>query len=389
MSDRLLLKGTYLWDGLQESVLPDGAVLIENGWIDSLGPASDMTNKQHDRYIEWEGSTLMPGLVDCHTHLSMDATLENYLDHMSDNIVELRLRARSMMKIDLFSGVTTCRCLGDKEFLDIECRKAVAEGMVTGPHLLVAARGIRAPEGHGFVGYPVKGPEQIIRIISENKSAGADLIKIFITGTLKGDGSLPSYLAREEIKIAIEESHNNNLKIAAHCVGGKGLEWALEFGLDTLEHAYHISDDQIQQLLHSETLCVLTPSPVLNGERIRNLPYHLIKGHFSEQMEIRERMVSLIRAGVPFAVGTDGMHGGLARELEYLVDMGASNFKALRAATFYGAVASATDQKKGSLEPGKSADIIAVEGNPLEDIQAMKNIKAVIKEGQIIRNLTA
>jgi imidazolonepropionase-like amidohydrolase len=389
MSERLLLKGAYLWDGVQEIVLPEGAVLIENAQIESMGPVSELKCKPHDRYIEWSGSTLMPGMIDSHTHLSMDATLEHYLDHMSDSVAELRLRAKAMMKIDLFAGITTCRCLGDKEWLDIDYRNDVENGMVTGPELLVAGRGIRAPKGHGFVGYPIKGPEQIINTIRENKLAGVNLIKIYITGTLKGKGDLPSFLTRDEIRTAIEESHKNNLRIAAHCVGGEGLDWALEFGLDALEHAYHISDEQLQRLQHSDTFPVLTPGPVLDNERIKNLPDNLIQGHFDEQMKIRESMTSLISARIPFAVGTDGMHGGLARELEYLVDMGASNYEALRAATFHGAVVSGTDMKTGSLEPGKEADVIVVEGNPLKDISAVKQIKAVFKKGQGITDQSA
>ena len=384
MYERLLLKGAYLWDGLQEFVLPEGAVLIENGRIKSLGPFSELKYEPHDRCIEWSGSTLMPGMIDSHTHLSMDATLENYLDHMSDSVAELKLRAKAMMKIDLFAGITTCRCLGDKELLDIDHRNDVENGMMTGPALLVAGRGIRAPEGHGFVGYPIKGTEQIINTIRENKSAGADLIKIYITGSLKGKGNLPSFLTRDEIRTAIEESHKNNLRIAAHCVGGEGLDWALDFGLDALEHVYHISDEQIQRLQRSDTYTVLTPGPVLDNERIKNLPYNLIQGHFDEQIVIRERMTALISAGIPFAVGTDGLHGGLARELEYLVDMGASNYEALRAATFHGAVVSGTHMKTGSLEPGKEADVIVVEGNPIEDIRTVKQIKAVFKKGQEI-----
>ena len=384
MSDRLLVKGTFLWDGIQQRTLPEGAVLIENGHIESLGPFSEIKNKQYDRFIEWTGSTLMPGMIDSHTHLSMDATLDNYLGHMSDGVAELSLRAKAMMRIDLLSGVTTCRCLGDKEFLDIACRKAVEDGSAMGPNLLVAGRGIRAPHGHGFVGYPFQGPEQILQAIKENYLAGADLIKIYITGSLKGKSDLPSYLTREEIRMAIEESHKYNLRIASHCVGGEGLDWALEFGLDTLEHAYHISEDQIRRLLHSGTRLVLTPGPVLSAEMINKLPDNLIRGHFDEQADIRERMASVIRAGIPFAIGTDGMHGGLARDLEYLVDMGASNYEALRAATCHGAIVSGIDKKTGSLEPGKEAYVIAVEGNPLEDIHAVKQVNAVIKKGQII-----
>lgn len=373
-----------MWDGIRDVLVPDGSVLVEEGRIKAVGRAQDIVALPHDELHDWQGVTLMPGLIDSHTHLSMDATMENYLDHMSDSVAELTLRATAMMRKDLLAGITTCRCLGDREFLDIACRKAVEEGLVMGPRVLVATRGIRAPQGHGFVGYPFNGPDEIKRAISENIERGADLIKIYITGTLKGNGKLPSYLSREEIKLAIDEAHAGGLPIASHCVGGEGLDWALEFGLDTLEHAYHITDQQIEKLGASDTRLVLTPSPLLTEVRVRHLPQALIQGHLDEREMIFNRMAAAVASGLPFAVGTDGVHGELAQEVKYLVDMGASNYEALKAATVNGAKACGIDNETGSLEVGKSADIIAVKGDPLKDVAVLWHPAAVIKMGEIV-----
>ena len=379
-----IFKGSFLWDGTRDSLLPDGAVLVEDGRIKAVGFARDIVTLPHDELHDWPDLTLMPGLIDSHTHLSMDATMENYLDHMSDSVAELTLRATAMMRKDLLAGITTCRCLGDKEFLDIACRTAVEDGLVMGPRVLVATRGIRAPQGHGFVGYPFNGPDEIKRAIRENIERGADLIKIYITGTLKGNGNLPSYLSREEIKLAIDEAHRGGLPIASHCVGGVGLDWAIEFGLDTLEHAYHITDQQIEKLAASKTKLVLTPSPLLTEERVRHLPVTLIQGHLDERDMIFNCMAAAVASGLPFAVGTDGVHGQLAHEVKYLVDLGASNLEALKAATISGAKACGIDKETGSLEVGKSADILAVKGNPLRDIGALSHPAAVVKMGEIV-----
>ena len=379
-----IIKGSFLWDGIRDALIPDGAVLVENARIKAVGPSRDILALPHDELYDWPDVTIMPGLIDSHTHLSMDATMENYLDHMSDSVAELTLRATAMMRKDLLAGITTCRCLGDKEFLDIACRTAVKQGLVMGPRVLVATRGIRAPQGHGFVGYPFNGPDEIRKAIRENIERGADLIKIYITGTLKGNGKLPSYLSREEIKLAIDEAHRGGLPIASHCVGGIGLDWALEFGLDTLEHAYHITDEQIEKLAASNTRLVLTPSPLLTEERVRHLPTALIQGHLDERDTIFNCIAAAVASGLPFAVGTDGVHGELAQEVKYLVDLGASNHKALQAATVHGAKACGIDKETGSLEVGKSADIIAVNGNPLKDVAALWDPVAVVKMGEIV-----
>ncbi len=385
MAKQILVKASFIWDGTNEELISDAAIGIEGKLIKEIRPCKEIDFSSYDEIIDFSGFTLLPGLIDCHTHHSMDASLENYLDKMNDSIPVLSLRAAAMMKKDLQAGITTCRTLGDKEFLDIACKQAVDSGILDGPRSIVAGKGIRSAEGHGFVGYPFKGQEEIKNAIKENLAAGADFSKIYISGTLKSSGGLPSYLTREEIKTAINTSHEAGVKIASHCVGGIGLDWALELGLDTLEHVYHISDAQIEKLTKSNTSIVLTLSPILNDEIVNHYPKHLIQGHFDEREEISNRIKAVITANIPFALGTDGMHGELANEASYAVKLGASNYTALKAVTTNSAKICEIEKETGSLEPGKFADIIAVQGNPLEDIEALKKIKGVLKQGKRIK----
>lgn len=385
MENAIIHKADYLWNGLDDKPLPDGAVLVEGSRLRAVGSYSELSTGLHARVFEWPGATLLPGLIDSHTHLSMDGSMENYLDHMADSVPVLTLRATAMMKRDLMAGVTTCRCLGDREFLDVACREAVEKGEVTGPGLLVATRGIRAPEGHGFVGYPFKGKEEIKNAIRENIARGANLIKIYITGTLKGTGDLPAYLTREEIKLAIDESHKAGIPVAAHCVGGPGLDWAIEFGLDTVEHAYQITREQVERLAQSKTSLVLTPGAVLAEERVQRLPKSLIQGHVLEREQMFASMALVVDAHTAFGVGTDGTHGDLARDIQYLSELGAPNLKALKAATSHGAKVCGIEHNTGSLEKGKYADIIAVEGNPLKNLTALAKVIAVISKGKLVK----
>jgi len=387
MGNTILLKGSFLWDGLGEGLSQKGTVRIKDGRITAIDYWEKLSVEEYDQLLDFTGMTIMPGLIDAHTHLAMDPTLKDYLHHMGDPLEDLKARAIQMMKKDLSAGVTTCRCLGDREFLDIDLRQAVEKGELIGPRLQVATRGIRAPHGHGFVGYPFAGPEEIKSAILENIDAGADFIKIYITGTLKGREEIHSYLTYEEISTAIQTAHQSGVRVASHCVGGIGLDWALDLGLDTLEHAYHIEPAQVERLSRSSTLLVLTPSPILTDERVLNLPSSLIQGHFEERSMIFNNMAKCIASGMPFAVGTDGMHGEFASEVGYLVDMGASPYVALQAATINGARACKLETDTGSLEIGKYADILVVKGNPLKDVNILRNVVSVIKAGEPVKSL--
>ena len=380
---KTLMKGGLVIGGTGRPPIDKGAILIDGERIIRLGKEEEVKERADVHVLDCSDQTLLPGLIDCHNHLSLDPRLENYLYRMADPIPTLTLRAWETMKIDLRSGVTTSRCMGDKGFLDVECKRAVAEGRIEGPRLLIATRGIRAFHGHGFVGYPFGGIDQIQAAVRENLSAGADLIKIFITGTLRGPKGIPSYFSKEEIQTAVDEAHRVGIPVATHCIGGIGFEWAIETGIDVIEHGYFLTDREIDLFVKSDRWLVMTPSVFFTDARIQTLPTYLMDGHLRQRDEVAQRMRAAIKAGIKFAVGTDGMHGGLAQEIQYLVDFGATPNQALMAATCHAAKVCGLEESIGTLEPGKFGDILGVKGNPLEDIGALKRVKTVISGGEI------
>ena len=377
------IRGKLLIDGTGSPPIEEGAVLIDADRIVSVGKASEIKAAPDIDIIDCTDQILIPGLIDCHNHLSLDTTLDNHLFRMNDSVPELTLRAVESMTVDLAAGVTTSRCCGDKAYLDIVCRQAVESGRLDGPRLLVAGKGIRATHGHGFVGYPFDGLEPVRLAVRENLKAGVDLIKLYITGTVKGSGNIPAYLSKSEISLAFQEAKRLGVKSATHCIGGIGMDWAIDLGIDSIEHGYYMSEEQIDRMAQSESWLVMTPSPFFAEERLRTLPSQLMDNFRKEQDAVAERLTAAIKGGVKFAVGTDGMHGGLAQELEFLVQFGASTEDALMAATVNGAKVCGLQAHIGTLEAGKSADIVGVDGNPLDDIRALKQVKTVILKGEI------
>lgn len=380
---KTLIKGGLVIDGTGNPPTEKGMILIEGERIIGIGEEEKFRERADTHVLDCSDQALLPGLIDCHNHLSLDPRLENYLHRMADPISVLTLRACESMKIDLQSGVTTSRCMGDKGFIDVECKKAVGEGRIEGPRLLIATRGIRALHGHGFVGYPFGGIDQIQTAVRENLSAGADLIKIFITGTLRGPMGIPCYFTKEEIQTAVDEAHRVGRPVATHCIGGIGFEWALKTGIDVIEHGYFLTDKEIDLLAKSGKWLVMTPSIFFTDARIKTLPTDLVDGHLRQRDEVAQRMRAAVKGGIKFAVGTDGMHGGLAQEIQYLVDFGAAPIQALMAATCHAAKVCGLEESVGTLEPGKYADIIGVKGNPMEDVGVLKRVKTVISMGEI------
>ncbi len=380
----LIVRGALLIDGTGRPPVEKGVVRIEGDRIVAVGTEKEIRTPAGMEALDCTDQVLVPGLIDCHNHLSMDPTQDNWPAHLNDSDIEQTLRAVNNLLIDVKSGVTTARCLGDRNFLDVVCKKAIESGKLLGPRLIVATRGIRATHGHGMVGYPFDGPDSVRRAVRENVKAGADVIKLFITGTVRTGAELPCFPSSAEISTAIEEAHRAGLRTAAHCIGGIGFETCLSAGLDCFEHGYFFTDDQIEALLKSDRWLDLTPSPFFTEARIRTLPVEIADAFRKDRDEVAERMSAMIKSGVKFAAGTDGMHGGLAQEAEYLVGFGASPEQALTAVTRNAAAVLGLEETLGTLEAGKMADIVGVRGNPLEDIRALHRVTTVISRGRVL-----
>jgi imidazolonepropionase-like amidohydrolase len=376
------IKSQQILDGTGKPPLRNGVILIEGDRIRQIGPQTQTQIPPDATVIDVGNETVLPGLIDCHNHLSLTPRLKDYLLRMTDPEGELLIRAVSNLRVDLKAGVTTSRYLGEKNFLDIICRNAVETGVIPGPRIYTATRGLRSSTGHGYTGTPMNGPEAIRRAIWENFQNGADFIKIFVTDTIKVNGQIGHYYSREEIQTAVEEAHRAGKKICAHAIGGEGLRNCLELGIDCIEHGYFLEDAALDLMVKKGVWLVITSNLFYHEGRIRTLHNPtLIEGFRRGNDEMRIHMEKVIRNGVRYALGTDALHGGLAVEMEFLTQLGASPMEAILAVTRNGAEICGISSETGTLEVGKWADIISVKGDPLEDIRTTNRVGLIMKGG--------
>ena len=378
---KMLYCGDVVLTGQDLKILEQGAVLVEGGRITAVDRQAAFAGLDADIC---RCPALLPGFIDCHGHLALDAEIENWPARVADPESEHVLRAMSTMRKDLYAGVTTARCLGDKHFIDVACQRAQREGILEGPRLIIATRGIKASHAHGYVGYAIDGVEPRRIAVRENIKAGADFLKLYITDTV-WTPTLACYPSRDEIAVVIDEAHRVGKPVAAHCIGGPGFDLCLELGLDIFEHGYFMTAEQIDRIIDADRWLDITPTPILSdyygtkcgavqAEKFRNSREQLVKS-----------MRMTIAKGAKYAVGSDGLHGMLANDMAYLVEFGASPLESLRAATIQGARLCGLEVETGSLEVGKCADIVGLGSNPVQNIRAAADVRLVVQGGKIFR----
>ena len=387
--EALLAKKGLIGNELQ--VKENICILIKDGVIEDI---LDKETYEGLKQPEWQETdlgdvTIMPGMFECHDHLALDARIPGHLGMMERSECEHTILALNGLRDDLMSGVTTARSLGDRNYIDVTLRNKIREGAVVGPDLLVCGIGMKGRHGHGFVGMPHSGVEEFRRTSRENMFHGVDVLKIFVTpGGIVGEGEyIPYFISYDEIKTVVEEGHQLNIKTVAHCIGGPGLDLCVKAGVDVLEHVYNITEDQVKLLEDSGTWVDLTSGIVLDPEREPMVP----AGHAANTRKHREYsgkcLERVVRSGkIRYTLGTDAYHTKLYKELGFTVEMGGSPMDAVKGVTVRAAEMCGVEKTKGSLEKGKQADIIAVKGNPLEDVSVLKDVYFVMKHGQVYKN---
>lgn len=377
-----ILKAKYVIAGSELAVKEHAAVKIEDGKITEIYEnVSQIPEELKSEIIDYGEKTIMPGMIDCHNHLALDTRLENHLVKMNDCECEQTLRAIKTMKDDLVSGVTTARCLGDRFYVDVTCKKAQKEGRLTGPKLVVSGIGMRASHGHGYVGMPFDGPEQFRRQARENIAHGVDFLKVFMTKVINATPFIYHFMSPEELRAVVQEAKSVGITTACHCSGGQGLDDCLDAGIDCLEHVYYITKQQVERVQEADRWVVYTPSYALNDELLFKFSPQDHEGSLREKEIICECLRGAIEGGLKFGIGTDGIHQGLAQEAKYITELGASNHDVLAGITVNAAKLCGVQNKTGALKKGLAADIIVVDGNPIEDITALKRVKAVYQDG--------
>lgn len=384
MSGLLIKAGTIL-KGQDLKEIKNGAVLIENGKISCIYENQEMDVPEGTELLDAGDKTLIPGMIDCHNHLALDARIPNHLVKMSDCEAEQTLRAVQTMHDDLYAGVTTARCLGDKYYIDVTCRSAQREGRLKGPRLIVSGIGMRSLHGHGYVGMPHCGAEDFRKTSRENIARGVDFLKVFMTKVINATPFIYHFITPEELRAVVEEARSVNITTACHCSGGQGLDDCLTAGIDCLEHVYYITKEQVEMVKKLDRWVVYTPSYALNDELLFKFSPHGRDGSLREKEIICNCLSEAIKGGLKFGIGTDGLHGGLAKEAEYISQLGACRRDVLAGITTQAAKLCGVDHITGAIREGLEADFVVVDGNPLEDIKALSRVEHVIQGGTVIR----
>ncbi len=405
-----VIKPGRLIDGTGNEPLTGKAITITGGSIatvvDEESVASDATVEE----IDLSDCTVLPGLIDCHLHPTFNGE-PNYLELVYTKSIPYRtLMGQANGMKDLLAGFTTVRALGEKSQVDIALREAVRNGLIQGPRIVAAGQSISVTGGHGDLwlapgfsfeeglsGMVVDGPDQFRKAARTQLKAGADVIKLLLSGGLMSAGGDPGmrYMTPEEIKAAADEAHLWGKKLSAHSHGHESSRVGIENGVDTLEHGVFLSKDPElfdimaeRNIFFVPTLSVIVP-PIGNANAMPE--FFLRKKREAEEYALKTFEMAL-RAGVRIASGSDiggagAYHGNNALELELMVKAGMSCMDAIVSATKTASDCCGVERVTGTIEPGKSADIIAVKGDPLSDISVLRNVRFVMKEGNVVKHL--
>ncbi|MDP9440022.1 MAG: amidohydrolase family protein [Actinomycetota bacterium] len=383
-------RAARVFDGVSEHAIEDGAVLVEDGRILSLGPAANLPTGT--KITDLGDVTLLPGLIDAHVHLVWSASAEPHEVVERESRALTALRCANNAALHLRAGVTTVRDVGATDGLSIDVARAVGLGVLPGPRVIAAGRAIAMTGGHGwFLGREADGAEAVRHAVRSELKAGATCIKLMASGGVYGHAEEPGspQLTVEEMRAGVEEAHKAGRKVAAHAYSVAAIGKALEAGVDSIEHGSFIDRDTAGRMRESGTYLVPTMSVYRamseRGPELGAPEY--IRRKTAEVLEAsREAFRVALEAGVPVAAGTDcgapgHPHGTLPEELMLMVESGASPIQALRFGTSAAADLLGLGDEVGSLEPGKRVDLLAVDGDPTSEILALRDVRMVLRDG--------
>ncbi len=405
-AETVIVRAGRLLDVEQGRYLADQAIRIENGRVAAIAPyaagaAGDL------RVIDWSAYTVLPGLIDLHTHLIGDISSANIASPLLHSAAQDALVGAAHARATLAAGFTTVRDVGVyRAFTDVALRDAIDSGLVEGPRMFVAGAYVTVSHGGGEVTglapdvvVPAEmrrgvanSADEVRQRVREILGNGADFIKVIATGAVFTAGTTPSApeFTEEELRAAVQEAANAGTFVAAHAHGAEGIKRAVRAGVRSIEHASYLDDEGIELMRRHGTWLV---ADIYNGDYTE-----VVGGRDGWSAEIlrknrestgtqREAFTKAVHAGVRIAFGTDAgifPHGENARQFAYMVRYGLSPLGAIRSATIDAARCLGQERDLGSVAPGKFADMIAVSGDPLADVETLRKIAGVIKEGRLI-----
>lgn len=398
----VVIRAGHLLDVRTGAMLANRTILIQGDKIARVD--ADTQVPSGAQVIDLPNATVLPGLIDAHTHITM--TTNFGYSRLAISVPREALNGARNARVTLDAGFTTIRNVGASGFTDVALRDAINAGDVPGPRMLVSGPALSITGGHcddNLLPFEwhvqnegvADGIEAVQHKTREIIKYGADLIKICATGGVLSHGDNPqaSQFTLEEMKAIVADAHRLGRKVAAHAHGAEGIRWASEAGVDSIEHGSYIDDAAIATMKKNGTY--LVPTLYLmdwffeNAEKIGTPAELIAKGH-EVMPAARKNVARAFAAGVKVGFGTDAAvypHGLNAHEFAVMVKLGMTPLQAIQSATINDADLLGWSDRVGSIEPGKWADIVAVDGDPLADVTTLERVKFVMKGGEVVKNL--
>jgi imidazolonepropionase-like amidohydrolase len=410
-SKTIVLKAARLFDGKSNALVTPGIVVVKDGKIVAAGTSAGIPADA--QVIDLGDATLLPGFIDAHTHLTGAYKVDfkqAMLDELQKPISEEALDSSVNARVTLMAGVTTVRDVGSSNYLDVGLRNAINAGVVPGPRMLVSVHAIGATGGHcdetgsraGLFGKETGPEEGVINGADEARRAvrlmhkyGATIIKTCATGGVLSlaDAVDTPQLTQEELNAIVDEAHALKLKTAAHAHGAEGAKRAIRAGIDSIEHGSFLDDEALDMMKQRGTFYVPTLMAVQGlQERIDRgdyIPPPILVKAKAAIAAIHQTFQRALAKGVKIGLGTDAAvypHGRNTEEFHQMVDLGMKPIDALKAGTSVDAELLGLSDKIGTLEAGKLADVVAVPGDPVQNIRQTEHVFFVMKEGVIYKN---
>ena len=399
---RILIRAGHVIDVRSGNETADQTIIVSGDAISGIAATSTTPKNPQDREIDLRGMTVLPGLLDVHTHMTTDTNFDPYHE-LSTSVAKSALIGAHNARVTLEAGFTSVRNVGAAGFADVDLRDAIDAELIAGPHMQVSGPALGITGGHcdenllPFAYHAqgdgvADGVEAVQHKVREVIKYGADLIKICATGGVlsKGDDPQASQYTLEELKAIVADAHRLGRRVAAHAHGAQGILWATQAGVDSIEHGSYMNDEDIAAMKAHGTYFVPT-AYLIDWIKVNG---HLPPFYYQKMLDVsaveKATAKKAIAAHVKVALGTDAAvypHGLNARELAvYVEQFGMSPLAALQTGTLNAADLMGWSDKVGSLEAGKWADIIAVKGDPLRDIKLLQHVSFVMKSGVVYKH---
>ncbi|MCA1686036.1 MAG: amidohydrolase family protein [Planctomycetia bacterium] len=407
----VVVRAGRLFDGTGDALARDQVIVIEGERVTAVLPTDRVTVPDGVTVIDLSGATVLPGLIDCHTHLGNRADRYDEIAKFKDTPFHKAFAAVKNAKVTLEAGFTTVRDLGGPPFLAADLRGSIDEGFVPGPRVVASGPPVSMTGGHGDLNnyapqvsvhmFPgerdyriADGVDQVRHVVRAQLKHGVDVIKIHASGGVLSRGDSPGapQFTVAEIRAAVDEAHAAGKKVAAHAHGAQGIKNAVSAGVDSVEHGSLIDDEGIGLMLRRGTWLVAdiyNDDYLLGKAREFKIPEEFIEKEKKIGRLQRESFAKAVKAGVRVAFGTDAgvyPHGDNARQFARMVEFGLSPARAIRSATSDAAELLGRSKDVGRVAPGLYADLIAVEGDPLGDVRVLEKVGFVMKGGKVVRD---